>query len=155
MRGPRSGWSSTPSVATCAPSSPGLTSTEMARTSPGSSSFRRVLGGRWIPHAGGHKTRRDLLPRLSGPLVEPSSSPITHGNAPPRLVRLPIAKSDCPPLIPPLEPPCVRGVGLGRVLLERCERSSTEVYGTRRRIRASVADPRFTVDRPRGRLNTW
>jgi hypothetical protein len=33
----------------------GLASTEMAKTSPGSSSFRRVLGGRWIPPAGGIK----------------------------------------------------------------------------------------------------
>jgi hypothetical protein len=42
----------------------GLASTEMAKTSPGSSSFRRVLGGRWIPPAGGggHKTEREMCP---------------------------------------------------------------------------------------------
>jgi hypothetical protein len=113
--GPRPGWSSTQSVATSAPSSRGWLQQKWRKPRPDPHPFAVCLGGGGFRLRRGHKTRRDLLPRLSGPLVEPSSSPITHGNAPPRPVKLPIAKSDCPSLIPPLEPPCVRGVGLGRV----------------------------------------
>jgi hypothetical protein len=55
-----------------------LVSTEVAKTSPGSSSFLPNSWGRWTPPVEGHKTRRYLLPRLLDSLVEPSSSPVVN-----------------------------------------------------------------------------
>jgi hypothetical protein len=58
----------------CAVSS-ALVSTEMAKNSPGFSSFLSCAWGRWTsPMGGGHKTRRDFLHRLYDSLVKPSSS---------------------------------------------------------------------------------
>jgi hypothetical protein len=89
--------------------SSGLVSTEMAKSSPRSSSFLPCAWGEVDSACGGHKTRRDLLPRLSGSLVEPSSSPIMHGNAPRRPSR-----QQPPPVILLCARARVRACGWGR-----------------------------------------